>query len=56
MYSFMKFSITICLIIDCQTTDPRLQMCEDVSFDAAVNAHDGKGYLFKGDYYSRHSS
>jgi hypothetical protein len=52
----MKFSITICLIINCQTIDPDLQACEDVIFDAAVNADNVKGYLFKGDYYSRHSS
>jgi len=31
--------------------DPEMQLCEDLSIDAAVTADDNIGYAFKGDFY-----
>ncbi len=41
MHSYLKFAITFSLrlIIDFQTRDPDLQLCEDLTVDAAVIAH-----------------
>ena len=36
--------------------DPEMQLCEDMSIDAAVFADDNVGYAFKGDFYWQMSS
>ena len=36
--------------------DPELQLCLDLTIDAAVSADDGIDYVFKGDYYWRFST
>lgn len=45
------FVLSVVLLTNVLSIDPELQLCQDLTIDAAVVADDSIGYAIKGDFY-----